>query len=62
MQLSAFVVGNGVEALDLLAVVFARVLNRVAQRGRGVAQLCDLIGRARNGTLDSRPPFVASFF
>src|ERR1700733_2223990 len=62
MQLCAFVMGGGVDALDLLAMVFTRVLNGVAERGRGLTQLNDLVGRARDGTLDSRPSLMARFF
>ncbi len=62
MQLHAFVMGRGIEALDLLAMVFARVLNRVAERRCGVAQLSDLVGLARDGSLDSCPSLMACFF
>jgi hypothetical protein len=62
VQLHPFVMSGDVEALDLLAMVFARILNRVVERSRGVAQLSDLVGRPRDGTLDSGTSLTPSFF
>ena len=56
-----FVLGGGVEALDLLPVIVAQALNRVAKRLGGLAQLSDLVGRVRDGALDCRPSLMARF-